>query len=242
MSNSAFASLKHPEYRIPGLSGDEVVAAPFFDGDLGELADGKGRIDEDGGVDVGGVHLGSGDARFFDQDAALNADLRGVEALDTALNGTHGLIPAGFAGHVMNVTVHVVGTGAFLFGVIEDAGAFKFAVFDEVDEFVEVGVGFARKSDDEGGANGDAWDASTDAFEEIADVSAIGLAAHESEHVVADMLEWHVDVTGDFGALGDGLDEVVTPVSGVGVEKADPEVALNLIERTDEGGERLAFG
>ena len=166
----------------------------------------------------------------------------GVEAFDAALDGAHGFVPTGFAGHVMDVSVHVVSAGALFFGVIEDASAFEFAVLDEVHEFVEVGIGLTGEADDEGGADGDAGDASADAFEKVANVSTIGLTAHEGEHVVADMLERHIDVAGDFWAFGDGLDEVVAPVGGMGVEQADPEVAFDFVESADKGREGFALG
>jgi len=224
------------------LGGNEVVAAPFFDGDIGELADWQRWVDEDGGVNIRGVHFGACDAGFFDEDTAFDADLGGIEAFDAPLNGAHGFVPTGFASHVVDLPVHVVGTGALLFGVIEDASALKLAVFNEVHEFIEVGVGLARETDDEGGADGDAGDAGADALEEVADVGAIGFAAHEGEHVVTDVLQGHVDVTGDFRAFGDGLNEVITPVGGVGIEETDPKVASDFIEGADEGGEGFAFG
>jgi hypothetical protein len=206
------------------------------------LTDWKRGVDEDGGVNVWGIHFGAGDTGFFDEDAAFDADLGGVKAFDAALDGAHGFVPASFAGHVVNLPVHVVGAGAFFFGIIEDAGALELAVFDEVHEFVEVGIGFAREADDEGGANGDAGDASADAFEEVPNVGAIRFTTHESQHVIADVLQGHVDVASHFWAFGDGLNEVVAPVGRMGVEEADPEVAFDFVESPNECGEGFAFG
>ena len=55
----------------------------------------------------------------------------------------------------------------------------------------------------------DAGDAGADFFDEGADVGAVGFTFHQSEHMIGDVLEGHVDVTGDFLAFGDGGDEII---------------------------------
>ena len=88
----------------------------------------------------------------------------------------------------------------------------------------------------------DARDAGPDSGDEILDVFGGGFAAHQVEHSGMDVLEGHVDVAGDLFALGDALDEFVAPMSRMGVEEADPEVALDLVEFRQEPGEGRAFG
>ena len=134
----------------------------------------------------------------------------------------------------MDLIFHLGSTGIFLARVVEDTGAFKFRVLNELQEFIEIGLGFTREPHNEGRADGDAGNAGTDAFDEIADVGTVGLALHEAQHAVADVLQRHVDVTGDFGALSNGLDEVVTPVRRMCVKEADPKIAFELIELTNE--------
>jgi hypothetical protein len=61
-----------------------------------------------------------------------------------------------------------------------------------------------------------------------------------AEHPVADVLERHVDVARHLGALGDRPDQLVAPVRRVGVEDADPEVALDRVQLPQQRGERGA--
>ena len=51
------------------------------------------------------------------------------------------------------------------------------------------------------------------------------------------MLQRHVDVARDLRAFGDGLDQFIAPMRRVRVEEPDPKVALDAIERADQGGE-----
>ena len=61
--------------------------------------------------------------------------------------------------------------------------------------------------------------------EQFDDMLAGGFAPHPLEHVRVDVLEGDVDVAGDLGALGDGLDQFVGPMGRVGVEQPNPEIA-----------------
>ncbi len=67
-----------------------------------------------------------------------------------------------------------------------------------------------------------------------------GLAAHEFEHARVDVLQRHVDVAGDFVALGDGLDEFVAPMRRVRVEQADPKLAFDLLQLAQQLRQRRA--
>lgn len=147
-----------------------------------------------------------------------------------------------FLSGVVDVIVHFVSARSFFFGVLEDAAAFEFEGLDEVEEFLVVLFGFAGEAGDEGGADGEIRDAVAHALEEVADVFPVGLAVHLVEHVVGDVLQGNIDIAGDFGTLGDGLDEFIGPMRGVGVEEADPEVAFEFIESAEEGGEGFASG
>ena len=51
-------------------------------------------------------------------------------------------------------------------------------------------------------------------------------ASHIFEHPLLDVLQGHIDITGDFGKASDGGDEFIGPVGRVGVEEADPEIPL----------------
>ena len=139
----------------------------------------------------------------------------------------HRAVPAGLLHLGGNLVGHLGGARAFFLRVAEDAEALELRLADEVAQFVDVGLGFAGEADDEGRAQRDAGDAGADALDEVADVGAARLALHRVEHVVADVLQRHVDVAGDLRALGDGPDELVAPVRRMRVEQADPEIALD---------------
>ena len=51
------------------------------------------------------------------------------------------------------------------------------------------------------------------------------------------VLEGHVDVADHLRIAGDGGDHVVAPVSGMGVEQANPELARDGAERVEQGGQ-----
>ena len=63
-----------------------------------------------------------------------------------------------------------------------------------------------------------------------------------SSIAVADVLQRHVDVAGDLRAFGDRADELVAPVRRMGVEQADPEIALDRLQLAEQGGEGGAAG
>ena len=132
---------------------------------------------------------------------------------------------------------HLGGASAVFAAVFKDTGAFEAGFVEEGEQFGVVFGGFAGEADDEGRADGDAGDAGADFFDEGADVGAVGFTFHQSEHMIGDVLEGHVDVTGDFLAFGDGGDEVIAPVGGVGVEQADPKITGDGIEFAEQGGE-----
>jgi len=74
------------------------------------------------------------------------------------------------------------------------------------------------------------------------DVVTAGLALHGAEHVVGNVLERDVDITRDLRAIGDGADKFVTPVRGVGVKEANPEIAFDGVEFAEESRESGATG
>ena len=67
-------------------------------------------------------------------------------------------------------------------------------------------------------------------------------AAHIFEHSLFHVLQGHVDVSGHFRQAGDGGNEFIRPVGGVGVEQTDPEVALHGGEGFEEVDEIFASG
>ncbi len=68
------------------------------------------------------------------------------------------------------------------------------------------------------------------------------LPTHIFEHALLDVLKGHVNVASHFRKAGHGGDEFIRPVRRVGVEKADPEVALDGGEGLEKVDEALATG
>ena len=164
------------------------------------------------------------------------ADLAGDALLEL-----HGLFVTGGFDLLRELAFHFGGARAFLLRVAKDAEPLKAGAADEVEEVLEFLLGLAGEADDEGGSDRDAGDAGTDAGEEGLDVLGAGLAAHELEHAGMDVLEGDVDVAADVAGGGDGGDEFVAPMRGVGVEEAEPEFAVDLIQLLDQTRERGAF-
>jgi len=224
------------------LAGDEIVAAVVLDGDIEKFADFGIDGDENTSIDIRCVPHRAGNAFFFDEDAFGMSELAFVDILGDFVDGGGELAMTLFTSGVVDVAIHFVGAGSFFLGVLEDAAAFKFEGLDKFQEFRVVGFGFAGEASDEGCADGEVGDAVAHFLEKVADVLAIGFPVHLLEHVIGNMLKRDVDIAGNLGALGDGFDELVGPVGGVGVEEADPEVALEFVEGAEERGEGFAFG
>ena len=100
--------------------------------------------------------------------------------------------------------------------------------------------GFAGEADDERRANGDAWDASANPGDEIDDVLAGRFAAHREQHLGVNVLQRDVDVARHFFAASDGRDEFVAEMGGVRVEQANPEIAVDLVDRFEQMNQRNA--
>ncbi len=119
----------------------------------------------------------------------------------------------------------------------EDSHAFEFCVLDEAEKGFELGIGLAREAGDEGGADGEAGDACAEAGDEVAYMGFGSFPAHIFEHSFLDVLQWHIDIAGNFWEASDGGDKFVRPVGGVGVEEADPEIAFDggkSLEKVDD--------
>ena len=101
---------------------------------------------------------------------------------------------------------------------------------------MEIFFCFAGETYDERSTNADVRDACAHAAEKIADVIAGGHAFHRNKHTVGNVLQRDIDVFRDLVALGDGFDQFIAPMRGVGVEESDPEVAGNFIQFAQEAG------
>src|SRR6266567_876599 len=100
---------------------------------------------------------------------------------------------------------------AFFLRVTENAETLEFSFANESTKLVDVLLGLTGKPDDERSAKRNTWNAGADTFDQVTDVCRRRLALHLGEHVVADVLQRHIDIAGNFGALGDRLDQLIAP-------------------------------
>lgn len=181
---------------------------------------------------------GAGGVGGIGEDGEGFADLREGVLVSDMLLGLHGEAEAAALNGRRDLVGELGGAGAFFLGVEENAEALEALFLDKFEEGLEVVVGFAGETDDEGGADGEVGDVGAEVAKERLNVLARGFALHCVEDVGVDVLEGDVDVGDDFGVMCDGADEFVAPMGWVGVEDSDPEVAFDLgkfVEEVDEG-------
>ncbi len=78
---------------------------------------------------------------------------------------------------------------------------------DKGEQTLELLLGFAGKTDDEGGAQGHVGDAPADPGEQGTDRGRIDAAVHHAKNRVVDMLQGDVEVLADLLLAGDQLEQ-----------------------------------
>src|SRR5271166_2944444 len=76
------------------------------------------------------------------------------------------------------------------------------------------------------------------ARDQVLDMLPGSLSPHAKQHLLVDVLERHVDVTGNLVALGDGPDQLTAPVRRVRVKKPNPEITFELLKLPQKRGKR----
>ena len=142
-----------------GVLGDEVVDLVAGDGDVSKFVWGEGRGEDDFAVDIGGIGFGAGRGGGIDQNTKLLADEGGGAVGSYFLLGGHGFAVAGFFDGGRNLIGHFGGATSRFLGVSKDAHSIELGFLDEAEKGIELGIGLARETDDEGGANGEIGDA-----------------------------------------------------------------------------------
>ena len=98
-------------------------------------------------------------------------------------------------------------------------------------------LGFPGKADDYVGAEGHAGDGIPDAAGQFpVIVPGIG-PAHPPQHFIIPGLHRQVDVFANLGQIGDGADDAVIHIRGMGSEKADPFQSVNIIQPGQQEGQ-----
>mmetsp|Transcript_53216 Transcript_53216/g.168979 ORF Transcript_53216/g.168979 Transcript_53216/m.168979 type:complete len:218 (-) Transcript_53216:706-1359(-) len=148
--------------------------------------------------------------------------------LDVLLQGDD-LVPPRLPHLGVDLCVVLRRGGAVLLRVGEHPEPLELELLDEVHQLAVVRLRLPREARDKGGAEAEAGDAVAKAVEEVHGV-LLGRAVHGEEGDVGDVLQGDVDVLHHLGHLGDGLDQLLAEVRGVGVEDADPFDALDLVK------------
>src|SRR5262249_11437424 len=140
----------------------EIVFVGALDLHRGDLADAQGAAacDVDGAVDLGRVALAAAlrnsRADFINDHLLARADL-GLEPLRRdRLLALHEAMPALLLPRVGHTGREIVRDRAVHRLVFEAADAIELRFAEPVEQQLEVGIGFARKADDEGRAQGEA--------------------------------------------------------------------------------------
>src|ERR1035438_5117378 len=97
--------------------------------------------------------------------------------------------------------------------------------------------GFAGEAHDEAGADGDAGNGAADALDQLEENIARSSALHALKDAGAGVLERHVDVLGERGVFGDGVEQALGDLIRIGVEEADPLLGRGVDLR--EAGEQI---
>jgi len=71
---------------------------------------------------------------------------------------------------------------------------------------LETSLGFARKSDNECGAQSQAWDARTYPVDQLDDIFLRSFATHPLQHVQMNVLQRHIHIAGDLRTFCYGFD------------------------------------
>src|SRR5205085_7553525 len=114
---------------------------------------------------------------------------------------------------------HSSGSRTFLPRISENAKPFEPGAFDEIEQRLELGVSFARKTDNKGRAQRNSGNSGTQFCNQFFYVGSSRLAPHSSKHRFIDVLQRDVDIAGDMFAFADRRNELITPMGWLGIEK-----------------------
>src|ERR1035438_1655373 len=131
-------------------------------------------------------------------------------------------------GAAVHFAIERVAGAGVLIGVGEHAEIVESGGGDELAQLLEVRGGFTREAHDEAGAYGDARNGAADALDQLEKNLARPSALHALENAAARVLQRHVDVPGEGGVSGDGVEQALRDFVRIGVEEADPLLGRGL--------------
>ncbi len=120
---------------------------------------------------------------------------------------------------------HLSGTRTLLLRVHKDSQSFKARPVDKIEKRPKMFICLTRKTDDKGRSQAHSWNTFPDRGDEILNVFARCFSPHQTKHVLMNMLERHINISGYFPIGRDCSDQFRTPMRGVRVEQPDPEVS-----------------
>ncbi len=191
-------------------------------------------VDENKAVDLRRVRRRARDGAFVinrvDQHFDLAPDPGGKQLGGDVFLHVHQAAPALFAHLIGHGARQFVGGGAFDRRVGKAADAVEPRFFDELEQFLELGLGLAREAGDEGAADGNVGADLAPGADALQVVLGARRPLHRLEDARIRVLERHVEVRQDL-ALGHQRDEVIDARVRIDVVQAHPDA---------EFGQRLA--
>ena len=223
-------------FALDGL-GDEVVDVGCDHARLNELSNRRIAGKDHSAVNLGSIVRTACNAGLIDKNPKGFALLRrGGFCGDPLLNFHRLAVPPGLDSF-RNLPGHSGGAGPLFPRIGEDSETLKACRSDEVEQGRKVFLSLSGESDDERCANSKSWNSATKPVDQVFDMLPGCFSAHGGEHLVAYVLERHVDIPGDLRISRDSADQLVAPMGGMRVEQSDPKIAFNrgkLIQETNK--------
>ena len=130
---------------------------------------------------------------------------------------------------------------AFFGRVGEDSHVIELRFLDEGPQFLKSGFGFAGKTHDEIGSDGDAGADGSELRKQFRKARAAATPCHFFQHFLIRVLQGHVQVLGAIFGFRDGVHDAFGKAIGIGVVDAEPAQAFDFAQGADEFFERIGI-
>ena len=217
--------------------GKNVVNLRSCDAHIHKFADGRAALENHAAIHLRRIVFAPGDPRLIDKNANGLSLLCGGQLGGDSLLNLHRLPISAVLYFGWHLIRHLGGARTLLLRVAKYAKPLKASHLDEIKQTAEVLLRFTRKSDDEGGSNRQSGNADAEPANQILDMCPRCFPPHRAQHVGMNVLQRHIHIPRHFRVTSNRRDQLVTPVSRMGVEKANPKLsfdACKLIEQSDK--------
>mmetsp|Transcript_48823 Transcript_48823/g.122269 ORF Transcript_48823/g.122269 Transcript_48823/m.122269 type:complete len:302 (+) Transcript_48823:78-983(+) len=143
-------------------------------------------------------------------------------------------------GRLLDLPLHVIGSGALLARKPEDANVVKRVPLDELRELIEVILRLSRKPHHQAGPHRHIGHLGPQLREQALNLTLGRPTPHTAQHSVADVLQRHVEVAAQSPVGCHELDELVVYLVGIDIQESQPVVA-RLGEESPQKGHQAAL-